>query len=399
MVRLLSSGKLSNKAIVAILAVIIVVSVSSLMYVNIIGRAPTTTTSPTTTATTQPTTPGRVYVIMGGATFINPQMQAWIKKYMGSVDASAVIEYQSIGSGAGEAKFIDRALDVGVSDVGISRVGYEKLVNSSRKFIQIPLIAGAVAITYNLPEWNEGVCGPLRLTGEVVADIYLGKITYWNDDRIKSLQVERCRDLLPRKEIVGVHRSDGSGTTALFTTFLSKISREWFEKVGYGYTVEWPRDKLGLGEGGKGNEGVTAKVKATPYSIGYVEVAYAIQQNLPVATIRNKDGNFVIPNVTTITAALERATPELPPPEVFWGDLPWSYMYREGMNSYPIVGTPVAIIDLETSIEKLDVIKKFFRWVLTEGQKPENVIEGFVPLPKTMAEKALQYLEKIPSKG
>jgi len=244
MVRLLSSGKLSNKAIVVILAVIIVVSVSSLMYVNIIGRTPTTTA----------TTPGRVYVVMGGATFVNPQMQAWIKKYMGSVDASAVIEYQSIGSGAGEAKFIDRALDVGVSDVGISRVGYEKLVNSSRKFIQIPLIAGAVAITYNLPEWNEGVCGPLRLTGEVVADIYLGKIIYWNDDRIKSLQVERCRDLLPRKEIIGVHRSDGSGTTALFTTFLSKISREWFEKVGYGYTVDWPRDKLGLGEGGRGNE-------------------------------------------------------------------------------------------------------------------------------------------------
>ncbi len=390
MVRPSTSGKSSTKKVVVILAVVVALAVLSLMYLNLMSGSPPTSTSPTT--------PTRTYVVMGGATFINPQMQAWIKKYMGSVDASAVIEYQSIGSGAGEAKLVDKALDVGVSDVGISKVGYEKLVNSGRKFIQIPLIAGAVAVIYNIPEWDEGKCGPLKLTGEVLVDIYLGKIIYWNDDRIKSLQVEQCGDLLPRKEIVGIHRSDGSGTTALFTTFLSKVSREWLENVGYGYTVEWPRDKLGLGEGGKGNEGVTAKVQATKYSIGYVEVAYAIQQKLPVASIRNKDGNFVVPNTTTIAAALSVAAPELPQPEAFWGDLPMSYMYREGVNSYPIVGTPVAIIDLELDVHKLNTIKKFFRWVLTEGQRSGNVVEGFIPLPETLASKAVQYLDRIPSK-
>jgi len=393
MVKILSSGKLGVNAIVIILAILVVI-------VGVVGYFTVTVTlTPTPTPTSTPTPSTKVYVIMGGATFPNPQIQTWIKKYMESVDTSVVIEYQSIGSGAGEAKFIDKALDVGVSDVGISKTGYDKLVSSGRKFIQIPIIAGAVAIIYNIPEWNEGVCGPLRLTGEVIADIYLGKIIYWNDYRIKSLQVEKCRDLLPKKEIIGIHRSDGSGTTALFTMFLSKISKEWLEKVGYGYTVDWPRDKLGLGEGGRGNEGVTAKVKATPYSIGYVEVAYAIQQKLPVAAIRNKEGNFVLPNATTIAATLEIAAPELPPPEAFWGDLPKSYMYREGVNSYPIVGTPVAIIDLELDKLKLDAIKRFFRWVLTEGQKPENVVEGFIPLPKAMADRALQYLDRIPSRS
>ena len=389
MVGSLGSWKLSTKTLVVVLVIIAVIIMSSVIYISPLNR---TSSTPTTTPSTT-----RVSIVMGGATFINPQMQAWIKKYMESVDTSAVIEYQSIGSGAGEAKFIDRALDVGVSDIGISKTGYEKLVSSGRKFIQIPLVAGAVAIIYNIPEWNKEICGPLRLTGEVLADIYLGKIIYWDDDSIKSLQLERCKDLLPRKEIIGVHRSDGSGTTALFTTFLSKISREWSETIGYGYTVEWPRDKLGLGEGGRGNEGVTAKVKATPYSIGYVEVAYAIQQKLPVATIRNKEGNFILPNITTITATLEVVAPELPPPEAFWGDLPKKYMFREGVNSYPIVGTPVAMIDLEIDIQKLGVIKKFFRWVLTEGQKPENIVEGFIPLPKVMADKALQYLDRIPS--
>ena len=183
----LDSRKLSTKTLVTVLVIIAVIIMSSAIYISFLNRTPSPT-SPSTPSTT------RIYIVMGGATFINPQMQAWIKKYMEFVDTSVTIEYQSIGSGAGEAKFIDRALDVGVSDVGISKTGYEKLVSSGRKFIQIPLVAGAVAIIYNIPEWSEEICGPLRLTGEVLVDIYLGKIIYWDDDSIKSLQLERCRD-------------------------------------------------------------------------------------------------------------------------------------------------------------------------------------------------------------
>lgn len=228
----------------------------------------------------------------------------------------------------------------------------------------------------------------------------MGKIIKWSDPRIVELRENRCRDFLPDAEIFGIHRSDGSGTTALFTMYLSLVSREWAEKVGYGYTVTWPRDALGLGEGARGNEGVSTKVQATPNSIGYVELAYAVQLKLPVAMLRNRDDYFVYPKATTVVKALRIAAKDLPGPREFWGDLlPKYYMDREGRLSYPVIGTPAVFMYLDLPKDLADGLYEFFKWVLTEGQKSENIVEGFVPLPEEIRIKALQYLELLKSKG
>lgn len=359
------------------------------------------TTSPyTSTPSPYTSTPGTtviqpVYITGGGASFINPQMQAWIRVFMEKTGGLISVNYQSIGSGAGEAKWLEGALDFGASDVAISRTGYEKLMQSGRRFVQIPIIAGSVAVVYNLPGFSDAGCA-LRLTGEVIADIYLGKIIKWSDPRIAELQEAGCRELLPDKEIYGIHRSDGSGTTALFTMYLSLVSKEWNEKVGYGYTVNWPRDAMGLGEGAKGNEGVSAKVQGTPYSIGYVELAYAVQLRLPAAMLRNRDSNFVSPNTTTVMEALRIAAKDLPGPQEFWGDLPLKYyLNREGGLSYPIVGTPVVFMYLDVSKDLARGLYEFFKWILTEGQRWEYIVEGFVPLPEELRTRALEYLELL----
>jgi len=341
--------------------------------------------------------PRNIGVIGGGATFVNPQMQAWIQRFMDLYkDYSIVINYQSIGSGAGEAKLIDGALDFAVTDVPISRTGFEKLKSRNIPFVQIPIVAGAVSIVYNLPEWDENRCGPLRLSGEVIADIYLGKIIKWNEPAIAQLQKDICRNLLPDKEIIGIHRADGSGTTYLFTAFLSIVNSEWNNKVGYGYTVEWPRDNIGYGIGAKGNEGVSATVKNTPYSIGYVEYGYAIQLGLKMAAIRNRDGNYVLPNTTTVLSALKYVTGiQLPKPDEYWGEYIFNILYREGSETYPIVGTPIMTLRLDVDPNKLQLIKGFLLWILTEGQKEENLVPGFLPLPKEFTERFIPIVESI----
>ncbi|MEM4833151.1 MAG: phosphate ABC transporter substrate-binding protein PstS [Sulfolobales archaeon] len=393
----LRSRVTKTRRLVLIVGIVLVLStVGSLIVQKQISQTEVATVS------IQPeskTTAQLVYITGGGATFINPQMQAWIRVFMEKTGGTISINYQSIGSGAGEAKWLEGALDFGASDIAISKTGYERLKESGKRFIQIPIIAGSVALVYNLPRFSEAGC-TLRLTGETIADIYLGKIIRWSDPRIVELQEDRCRDFLPDAEIFGIHRSDGSGTTALFTMYLSLVSREWAEKVGYGYTVTWPRDALGLGEGARGNEGVSAKVQATPNSIGYVELAYAIQLKLPVAMLRNRDGYFVYPNATTVMEALRVAAKELPSPQEFWGDLPLKhYINREGRLSYPIVGTPAVFMYVDLPKDLADALYEFFKWVLTEGQKPENIVEGFVPLPEEMRVKALQYLELLKSRG
>jgi len=341
--------------------------------------------------------PRNIIVIGGGSTFMNPQMQAWIQRFMDLYkDYSIVINYQSIGSGAGEAKLIDGAIDFAVTDVPISRTGFEKLKSRNIPFIQIPISLGGVAIVYNLPEWDANRCGPLRLSGEVLADIYLGKIVYWDDQKIKDIQIPECRDILPHKEIIGIHRADGSGTTYLFTAFLSIVNSDWNNTVGYGYTVEWPRDNIGYGIGAKGNEGIAAVIRSTPYSIGYVEYGYAIQLGLSMTAIRNRDGNYVLPNTTTIMSALQYINvTDIPRPDEYWGKYIFYILYREGEQTYPIVGTPVMTIRLNTDPNRLYVVKRFLMWILTEGQKEENIVSGYVPLPKTFTEKLLSSIEGI----
>src|SRR5215204_2527642 len=214
-----------------------------------------------------------------GATFPNPLYQKWLSEY-GRLHSNVRIDYQSIGSGGGIKQLKEQTVDFGASDAPMKD---EDLKSAPGEILHVPTVLGAVVITYNL----QGVNAALRFSPEVLADIFLGKIKVWNDPKIAA---DNASVKLPANDITVVHRSDGSGTSAVFTDYLSKVSPEWKEKVGAGVSPSWP-----TGIGGKGNEGVTGQVKNTPNTIGYVELAYAAKNKLPVAQIKNAEGSFVEP--------------------------------------------------------------------------------------------------------
>src|SRR5580765_1025435 len=226
-----------------------------------------------------------------GATFPNPLYQKWLSEY-GKFNPNVKIDYQSIGSGGGIKQIQSQTVDFGASDTPMKD---EDLKAAPGEILHIPTVLGAVVITYNL----SGVSQPLRFSPDVVADIFLGKIKKWSDARLKA---DNPNATLPYADITVVHRSDGSGTSAVFTDYLSKVSAEWKEKVGAGTSPNWP-----VGIGLKGNEGVTGQVKQTPNTIGYVELAYAVQNKLPVALLKNKSGNFIEPSIDAVTAAASGA--------------------------------------------------------------------------------------------
>src|SRR5215211_955520 len=257
---------------------------------------------------------GTVSLQGAGATFPNPLYQKWLSEY-GRLHSNVRIDYQSIGSGGGVKQLKDQTVDFGASD---SPMKDEDLKSAPGEVLHIPTVLGAVVITYNL----QGVSQPLRFSPEVVADIFLGKVKRWDDQRIKADNPDAS---LPAADITVVHRSDGSGTSAVFTDYLQKVSPEWKEKVGAGTSPNWP-----VGLGGKGNEGVTGQVKQTPDTVGYVELAYAGQNKLPVALIKNASGNFVEPSLDAVTAAAAESLPTTPP------DLRVSITNAGGATAYPI---------------------------------------------------------------
>src|SRR5438876_9858055 len=225
-----------------------------------------------------------------GATFPYPIYSKWFDEYA-KVDPSVRFNYQSIGSGGGQKQILAQTVDFGASDGPMSD---ENLGKAPGKILHIPTVAGAVVVTYNL-DGNPA----LKLDGETIANIFLGKIKNWNDPKIAA---SNPGTTLPDKEIVVVHRSDGSGTTFIFTDYLSKVSAEWKQKAGNNTSVNWP-----TGIGGKGNEGVSGQVKQTPGALGYVELIYAIQNKMPYADVKNAAGQFVKPTIESVTAALATA--------------------------------------------------------------------------------------------
>src|SRR4026208_181811 len=249
-----------------------------------------------------------------GATFPNPLYQKWLSEY-GKLHSNVRIDYQSIGSGGGIKQLKEQTVDFGASDAPMKD---EDLKSAPGEIVHIPTVLGAVVITYNLTGINQ----PLRFSPEVLADIFLGKIKKWNDAKIVA---DNPGVTLPGNDITVVHRSDGSGTSAVFTDYLSKVSAEWKEKVGSGTSPSWP-----VGLGGKGNEGVTGQVKGTPNTVGYVELAYAVQNKLPVALIKNAGGNFVEPSIDSVTAAAAAFASSTP------DDLRVSITNAPGPTVYPI---------------------------------------------------------------
>jgi len=298
-----------------------------------------------------------------GATFPYVIYSKWFDEYRKKTGVQ--FNYQSIGSGGGIKQVIEGTVDFGATDGPMTD---EQLAEAKAKqgtdVLHIPTVMGAVVATYNV----SGVGAGLNLSPSVLADIFLGKITQWNDARIAA---DNKGKNLPQKPIVVVHRSDGSGTTYIFVDYLAKISQEWKTKVGVGTSVKWP-----VGLGGKGNEGVAGQVKQIDGSIGYVELAYAIKNNLPYASIKNKAGNFVTPSLESVTAAAMNEAKKMP------DDLRVSITNADGKNSYPISGfTWLLIYKDQKNEEKAKALVKFLKWAMKEGEAFAPSLY-YAPLPK-----------------
>lgn len=303
-----------------------------------------------------------------GATFPNPIYQQWFGEFkMAHPDVS--INYQSLGSGAGIRQLTEGTVDFGASDLPMTDEQLKAMADAKKpKPLHFPTVLGAVVLTYNVP----GVTGDLNLTPEVIAGIYLGEVTKWDDAKIASANPGVK---LPSKAIEVVHRSDGSGTSFIFTDYLSKVSPAWKMKVGANASVSWP-----LGLGGKGSEGVTGLVKQTPNSVGYVELLYALQQKLPVASVKNAAGKFVKPSVASVTAAAAGAK-EMP------ADFRVSITNEAGAGAYPISSFTWLLIPSEIKDPaKKKSITDFLSWMLTTGQKDCEAL-SYAPLPKAVVDK------------
>ena len=318
---------------------------------------------------------GGVDLTGAGATFPYPIYSKWFSDYARS--DSVRINYQSIGSGGGIRQLTEGTVDFGATDGPMT--DEEMARAKGGEILHIPTVLGADVIAYNL----EGLAQPLQLTGDMVADIFLGRITKWNDQRIAAVNPGAS---LPNQDIIVVHRSDGSGTTYVFTDYLAKVSEGWASGPGRGKEVQWP-----VGLGGKGNEGVAGQIKQTPGSIGYVELAYATQNNLQFAAIRNRAGQFVLPSIESISAAASGAMEQLGPDT----DFRVSITDAEGPASYPISSfTWIIISKNQTNAVKGQKLVDFLRWAVTEGQQTAATLD-YAPLPDDVVQTVLQRLETV----
>ncbi len=329
------------------------------------GASPVAATG--TAANTKLALASDVAITAAGASFPAPLYQRWFQDF-NKINPKVQINYQSVGSGAGVEQFTKGTVDFGASDTGMKDDEIAK-VPADKGVILLPMTAGSIVIGYNLPDVPE-----LKLPRDVYSEIFQGKITKWNDPKIAAANPGAK---LPDQAITVVHRSDGSGTTAVFTKHLSAISPDWKTAVGDGKTVEWP--KTGTFLGAKGNEGVTAQLLQTAGSIGYIEYGYAKNNNVKFASLQNKAGTFVVPNDESASAAL--ATVPLPE------DLRAFIEDPEGAQSYPIVTyTWMLVPKTVADPNKAQAIEAMVEYGLTEGQKVSSEL-GYVPLPQNVREK------------
>lgn len=305
-----------------------------------------------------------------GATFPYPIYSKWFDAYA-KVDPSVRFNYQSIGSGGGQKQILAQTVDFGASDGPMSD---ENLAKAPGKLLHIPTVAGADVVAYNLPG-NPA----LKFDADTIAGIFLGKITKWNDPKIAATNSGVS---LPNQDIVVVHRSDGSGTTYIWTDYLSKVSPEWKDKVGTNTSVNWP-----VGLGGKGNEGVAGQIKQIPGALGYVELIYAIQNKMPYAEVKNAAGNFVKATLETIMAAL--ATAQIP------DDFRFSITNAPGKDAYPICGaTWILVYEQQKDAAKGKKVVEFLKWAEQDGEKMAKDLQ-YAPLPENLQERVLKRIAEI----
>ncbi|HBR58787.1 MAG TPA: phosphate ABC transporter substrate-binding protein PstS [Blastocatellia bacterium] len=304
-----------------------------------------------------------------GSTFVKPMMDKWTSEY-GKLHPDVKIDYQGGGSGAGIKAIQNLTSDFGASDAAMTDDELKQA--SAGELVHIPVVLGAVVLTYNLEELKK----PLRLTPELISDIYLGKIKKWNDAQIKR---ENPDAALPDAEITPVFRADGSGTSDVFTDFLSKTVPEWKEKIGRTKNPQLPQ---GVGIGGKGNEGVMGQVKNTPNTIGYVELTFAKANNLPAAFIKNKSGIFIEPTSDSVTAAAAGMASQVP------DDLRTEITNADGENAYPISGIVFVLAYKEQKdAAKGKILADYLWWALHDGEKYVKDLH-YAPVPAEIVRKA-----------
>ncbi len=299
-----------------------------------------------------------------GATFPNIIYQDWMLTY-NQTHPDVKLNYQSIGSGGGIRQFSDGTVDFGASDAPMSDSAIAAIQGN---VLHIPTVMGAVVIIYNL----QGVAQVVKVTPDVLADIFLGKVTKWNDARLASINPDVT---LPAADIIVVHRADGSGTSYAFTDYLSKVSPEWQQKVGKGPSVNWP-----VGLGGRGSEGVSSTVSQTPGAIGYVELAYATSNKIQFATVRNSSGNWITPTLEAVTAAAAGAMKDMGPNT----DFRVSITNSSGAQAYPIsTFTWLLLHKSYSDTAKARALVQFVWWAEGEGQAKAPQL-GYAPLPKDL---------------
>jgi phosphate transport system substrate-binding protein len=307
-----------------------------------------------------------------GATFPYPIYSKWFDEFRKKYP-DAAINYQSIGSGGGIRQLLEGTVDFGATDGPMTE---EQLGEAKTPILHLPTVLGAVVATYNVPGVEK-----LKLTPEALAGIFLGKVQMWNDPPIAK---ENPGVNLPAAAIVPVHRSDGSGTSFVFTDYLSKVSPEWEKTVGRGTSVNWP-----VGIGGKGNEGVTGLVKQTPNSIGYVELVYALQNKLQYGDLRNQAGRYVAPTLESVTAAASAAAAKMPE------DFRVSITDPASPDAYPISSFTWLLIPTRIpDKDKGAAIKSFLSWMLTDGQAMAAPL-NYAPLPPAVVEMEKRALDRI----
>jgi phosphate transport system substrate-binding protein len=308
-----------------------------------------------------------------GATFPNPIYSKWFSEYQKKMP-NVQINYQPIGSGGGIRQITAQTVFFGATDGPMTE---DQLHAASGKILHFPTVLGADVPVYNLP----GVNAELKFTGQVLADIFLGKITKWNDAAITKLNPGVN---LPGTDITVVHRSDGSGTTYIWADYLSKVSPEWRSKVGINTSVNWP-----VGVGGKGNEGVSGLVTQTPGAIGYVELIYALNNKIAYGSVQNMAGKFLRASVASVTAAAAEAVSKMPP------DFRVSITNAPGENAYPISSfTWLLLYENPKDKNQAKVMVDFVKWALTDGQKFAEGL-GYAPLPDVVVKMEMAALGKI----
>jgi phosphate transport system substrate-binding protein len=367
MTQFLNPMKKNSTAIIFALSLLLAILVISCSKNSSSGGAPETSGTNSAPAAQS----SQMLITGAGSTFDYPALTKWFEAYK-QVDDDAKFNYQSIGSGAGQKQLINQTVDFGASDAPMSD---ESMSNAPGKILHLPIVAGGVAIIYNLPGNPQ-----LKLDSDTLAGIYLGQITKWNDAKIAALNPGVS---LPDLSIIPVHRSDGSGTTFIFTDYLTSVNNAWATSIKKGSAVQWP---AGVGVGAKGSEGVAGQVRQLSGAIGYAELAYADQNKIPYANMKNAAGNFISPAPDSVSAAL--ATAKIP------DDFRFSIVNAPGDKAYPIAGPSWILIYQQQKGGEGKELIEFLKWAITKGQALSPALD-YAPLPDEVQQRELKLLDTV----